>query len=241
MWVDWSDEVKANAETAPGLDLEPPPAEVQLTLLLSEPGMLAPHQDWQIWELGQLTVNAEQTSAADLHMMVAELAEPHTMGRSYSLQYEYPPRVLPDAPHLSLRDLGVGRVLELRVRLAGSPADLIDGISPVNPAVAPASSTSHRGENLAEFIVASAAKGLEVYQINEHGAAVERIGEGVGAPGSSAVAVDVKGGPGEPGGDTPAYMAVTKLSCGAHDIPSQELFSFVESLGSNTLPVPCRT
>ncbi len=214
MWVDWSDEVKANAEAAPALDLDAPPAEVQLTLLVSDPGMLAPHQDWQVWELAHLTVNAEQTSAADLYAMVAEMAQPHTAGRSYSLQYEYPPRVLPDTPHLSLRDLGVGRVLELRVRLAESPTDSANtGLSGVLATV-PASAVANQAEGVAEFIVASAAKGLEVYRINEDGAAVEKIGEGVGASGSSAVVV--KGGPGEPGGATPAYMAVTKLSCGMH-------------------------
>eukprot|EP01044_Picomonas_judraskeda_P000445 COSAG03_NODE_19_length_21645_cov_17.937532_22_plen_531_part_00 len=213
MWLDWSDEVRANAEAAPALDLVQPPAEVQVTLLMSDPGMLAPHQDWQIWELGQLNVNAEQTSAADLHAMVAELAQPYTMGQSYSLQYEYPPRVLPNAPHLSLRDLGAGRVLEVRVRLAESRADLTEHLPPAKPAAAPASAISNRAEGVAEFIVGSAAKGLEVYQINEHGIAVERIGAGVGAAGSSAVPAD----PGTPGGLTPGYMAVAELPCGAQN------------------------
>lgn len=194
MWVDWSDEVKANEETAPALDLDAPPAEVQLTLLMSDPGMLAPHQDWALTDLGQLRVDADKTSTAELHAMVAELAQPHVAGRNYSLQYEYPPRVLPNTNNLSLRDLGVGHVLELRVRLVESASNTTD-----LPSVNPVSSSARTTSGQAEFIVASREKGMEVYRITEHGAAVER-----------------NGGPDEPSGPTPSYMAVAELPSGAN-------------------------
>ena len=44
MWADWSDDVQTNVEPARAYEIVPPPAEVEVTFLLSDPGMLAPHQ-----------------------------------------------------------------------------------------------------------------------------------------------------------------------------------------------------
>jgi hypothetical protein len=119
MWADWSEEVQTNPETAPAITINPPPAEVDVTFLLSDPGMLAPHQDWEVWELGKMTLDAAGTSTAALHAMAAELLQEqrsscptHLLSAvrggsgSYTLQYEYPPRLLPNTESLSLRDLG---------------------------------------------------------------------------------------------------------------------------------------
>ena len=148
--------------------------------------------------------------------MAAELAAEELAGRSYTLQYEYPPRILPVTESLSLRDLGAGAVLEIRVRLTEPADETLSGPPPLDQqtpagllAASPASAVS---ASPAEFIVASEAVGLQVYRISDGGAVIEKAGEGAGAAAGSAVAV--AGGPGEPGGETPGYMAVADLPCG---------------------------
>jgi hypothetical protein len=100
-------------------------------------------------------------------------------------------------------------VLEVRVRL-DEAADQTG--PPVTVSASPASAASGSGSALPEFIVASEAAGLQVYRITDGGAAIEKAGGGAAAAGGSAVAV--AGGPGEPGGATPGYMAIADLPCG---------------------------
>jgi hypothetical protein len=113
------------------------------------------------------------------------------------------------------------------VRLTEAAADLAAAAGTSGVAATPASASSSNSSSSAltssaappEFVVASEASGLEVYRIVAGGAAVEKIGVGAGAePGS---AVSVAGGPGEPGGATPGYMAVRKmpLFVGAMSVP----------------------
>ena len=111
-----------------------------------------------------------------------------------------------------------GSVLEVRVRLTEAAADLAAAAGTSGVAATPASASSSNSSSSAltssaappEFVVASEASGLEVYRIVAGGAAVEKVGVGAGAePGS---AVSVAGGPGEPGGATPGYMAVRRTA-----------------------------
>jgi hypothetical protein len=104
------------------------------------------------------------------------------------------------------------------VRLTEAAADLAAAAGTSGVAATPASASSSNSSSSAltssaappEFVVASEASGLEVYRIVAGGAAVEKVGVGAGAePGS---AVSVAGGPGEPGGATPGYMAVRKTA-----------------------------
>ena len=136
------------------------------------------------------------------------------------------------------------------MRLTEAAADLAAAAGTSGVAATPASASSSNSSSSAltssaappEFVVASEASGLEVYRIVAGGAAVEKIGVGAGAePGS---AVSVAGGPGEPGGATPGYMAVRKmppLFVGAMSVPKTiDLVGAMSVLKTINLPRQAR-
>ena len=122
MWVDWSAEVQGTDEATRAIEPPAPPAETEVTFRLSDAGPLAPHQDWQTWDLGVRQFEAATTTTAEVYAEAERLAAPVAAGRAFTLILDFP-RILPRSDRLTLRELGVGGKVEAQCRLVPPAAE----------------------------------------------------------------------------------------------------------------------